>query len=143
MGCGTRQWPTRWDLARKRVMLVWIVSIQTNAQHAECERSELAPISRDRSRSGNRWCAKPPGSPSIISVGVPRPPGGLAGPEMGGSELGYARHFLVCGTPPNGTFRAGLHVVTAQFIVGHWRLAEFCFFKYYNFYRFRFASFSF
>lgn len=46
MGCGTRQWPTRWDLARKRVMLVWIVSIQTNAQHAECERSELAPISR-------------------------------------------------------------------------------------------------
>lgn len=53
----------------------------------------------DRSRSGTRWCAKPPGSPSIISVGVPCPPGGRPGPEMGGSELGSARHFLVCGTP--------------------------------------------
>lgn len=65
MSCAARQWPTHRDLSKG--MLVWVCVYSNKYPIAECERSELAPISR------GSWAfeARKPRfkhSPSIISV---------------------------------------------------------------------------
>lgn len=44
MSCAARQWPTHRDLSKG--MLVWVCVYSNKYPIAECERSELAPISR-------------------------------------------------------------------------------------------------
>lgn len=127
MSCAARQWPTHRDLSKG--MLVWVCVYSNKYPIAECERSELAPISRG-SRAFEARKPRFKHSPSIISVvSGSKPPF----PEGEGVDSrtgnGWVRVILLAflWTSSNRTSEAGLHVVTVQFIVGHWRLAEFCF----------------